>query len=278
MQRKTPTEWAQSLPPSVVAVRARVGSNARKHETVGIVALDGDAAQVASEGFAPIPADDLDDMADQLADLLADAGWPVETPSIRLHAVDADGKQVSTYQHTQPDIGQNGAAPADSNLMLSHAVRDMSQACIRMMDKNTAIVATLGEVIVSREDKIDDMLLTVMESGRAQLDAEQAAYESAVDALLADVRAESAEGEEEDTMRAQAMQMLQGLASRLGMGGGISPEQVAAFVKANPSAVEAMMDDEEITSAVWAAIQRNAAAADDDPDDDDDDGGEDDAA
>lgn len=255
--RKTLHEWIESHDGKYPAYRLRVGSGANP-PTVAIVSTI-DAADKMTRRFKTATvetADDTDDLSGVIEELAADYGYPLENPTLRLHALgEKPGEDGASYtaarQATEaPTVESSSAA----------SIQAMAAALIQAMRVNVKCIDVLTETIAHGEEIRANAIESMLMARAAQNEAEA---ESMASSLLLDL-----EQDQPNPLMTAAANTLENIGPML-MGltnGAAAPPQLDAdtvveLLQSDPRLAEELGSDPRIIDLVMRqALKANARA------------------
>lgn len=258
-QRTTLEDYVESLADTHGAICFRVEVGTRtKRTTEGVIALrshDDAGRKLGREADVAVTwVDDITDFPDEVATVAADAGWPEEHPTCRLHPYDEEGRRLRTWQKTDAGGSTSSSSvpqadPANPALVTAEALQAMAHEMVRAMAEQRRTMGVLTDTIAHREDALATALEDVVSANRRVVDAEAGAIEATYQALM--------DSEEDLGLTEQGVRLLEGLAERLPMlggGGPISKDQLMGAMKSNPEQVKKLFADKEVRAAVAGAL------------------------
>ena len=254
--RRTLHEWIELHGGKFPAYRLRVGSGANP-PTVAVVCTVAAADKLARRfKTATIEtADDVDDLSGVIEELAADHGWPLENPTLRLHALgekpaDDGASYTAPRQRTEaPTVEGSSAA----------SIQAMAAALIQAMRVNVKTIDVLTETIAHGEEIRANAIEQMLHARAAQNEAEA---DSMAASLLLDL-----EQEEPNPLMAAAANTLENIGPMLlGMNGGGGPPQIDAntvvhILESDPELAAELGSDPRIVDLVMRqALKANAQA------------------
>jgi len=199
MRKRTIKSWVDSLPEEAVGIRIRLGSG-RNQPTLSIIALE-------NSGF-----NDQDDAgiifckegerADLIETLALDAGWKIEEPTLRLHAISRSGKPLASWQLTDRGTREK------TNMGSDYSIGALTDGLLSMANQLTKTIDILTESLAHSESSRAHMFEALLEAREDQLTSETHAILAAMDG----------EPEPPDPLKMQAVQAFQTVAQSLAGG------------------------------------------------------------
>lgn len=254
--RRTLHEWIELHGGKFPAYRLRVGSGANP-PTVAIVCTVAAADKLARRfKTATIEtADDTDDLSGVIEELAADYGYPLENPTLRLHALgekpaDDGASYTAPRQRTEaPTVESSSAA----------SIQAMAAALIQAMRVNVKCIDVLTETIAHGEEIRATAIESMLMARAAQNEAEAEAMASS---LLLDL-----EQDEPNPLMTAAANTLENIGPMLlGMtNGGHAPQldadTVVDLLESDPQLAAELGSDPRIIDLVMRqALKANAEA------------------
>lgn len=220
MPKRTIPEYVEGLPRSAAFFRVRVGKG-RDLETVALVALRTVAGAVeeaekrGDEEGVSVEVCERRALADVLAELADDNGWPEDHPTLRIHSYAKAGKEGRSYQRTDktPVRASKGAPPEAA----------LADALVRMVDRVGTIVEVLNHTLENQGQQIVELSNANMELRRTVVEKEADAIDAQLELVMENIKAAS--GGDDET-KAQVRSILGQLASFL-TGGDVQPDPPA---------------------------------------------------
>lgn len=280
------SEWlsdAISAIPPAVAFRVTVGDGPRDHDPVALFGWERVKKESAVAFQAVLPTIPPDELARLIERKAADAGWPDELATIRVVALDAEGKQIGSFARTErvpdddrdddddePRKGKRGPAPTnryDFGAAAMEVVKNSNNALIEMVKAASGHSVAQSNVIGTLSAELGKSL----EAQRAGVDEVGEARAAAFDSMLSNTLAGFA-GEVEqngnDPAWQRAWSTFEGFVARLlGMadggalpGGGLprTPDEWKDFAKKNSAAFRAALTDPATVEAIRSGMDGGA--------------------
>jgi len=207
--------WIDNLTAAAVAVRIRLGSG-RNVPTLSIIALEGSG--FGEQDDASVIFCKESERANLIEDLAIDAGWGMEEPTLRLHAMSITGKPLASWQMTKRD------RPEKVGDGSNYSIAALTDGILSMAGQLTKTIDILTESLAHSESSRAHMFEAMLEAREDQLMSETEALLSALDQ----------EPEPPDPIKMQAVQAFQSVAQTLagGAGGGGGSDFTAEDVRA----------------------------------------------
>ena len=248
-RKQSPTEWLNALPENATHVRVRVGTG-RNLPTVCLVALP-DAETSKAGDFEPIVVGSLDELAQRAESEAMAAGWPEDYPTVRFHAYSESGREMRTFQTSQALTGLGQAAgPGGPEWVV---IGRLTDGLLSMAGECRRTVHILSETLNHRETMMADALESALASRQDAQDAEVQAY-------AAQMVAEEALGEEEDSgLAGQILQQVANAVMSNRIGGPLDASGLRDVFDANPDILNDLVEDEDLIGRVVAAYQARKA-------------------
>jgi len=240
MNRKSIYDYIDGLGERFTGYRIRVGSGGNP-PTVGVVAVDADADRIQSrfksQTVAAVPQEEL---ASAIEEMAADAGWPDENPTLRIHSITCDGKAGPSYANTK--------RTSDGTLEGSSAtsIEALCQTVVRMAQIQTKTIDILTETIAHSKEMEEMSAHRWLEARQDQLAAEA---ESMATSLLAE-----AEQPESTAFQDAALTTLQQVANRLtSPPPTVTVETLIGLLEADPQLAIQLATDPRVVELVTRA-------------------------
>jgi hypothetical protein len=247
-RRKTLTEYLETLPDDTAAVRIRVGDN-NNPPTVAMIALG--AYKSKDNQYAPIYVEDLEELAQAVEGEALEAGWPEESPVLRLHAYTASGGQLPTFSRTAKGVA--GTSPTGGDGPLYAIIGRLVDGHLAFGAEMRRTVDILTETLAHRETMAQEALESALSSRQDAQDAEMQAYAAQ---LAAD---EMGQIESNGPFDGAAGDMLAGLLAKFTGQPEADAEGLADIIDSDPSILDDLVQDEGLMGRVMAAWQKKNA-------------------
>jgi len=244
MNRKTIFDYIDGLGEQFSGYRIRVGSGGNP-PTIGVVAAEEDAARIQkrfkSQTVAAVAQEEL---ASAIEEMAADAGWPDEHPTLRIHSITADGRAGPSYANTKRT--SDGTVEGSS----ATSIEALCQTVVRMAQIQTKTIDILTETIAHSKEMEEMSAHRWLEARQDQLAAEA---ESMATALLAE-----AEQPENTAFQDAALATLQQVATKLSAPPPtVTVETVIGLLEADPGlAIQLATDPRVVELVTRASVNR----------------------
>ena len=252
MNRKTIDDYIDGLGERFAGYRIRVGSGGNP-PTIGVVAAEEDAARIQkrfkSQTVAAVP---FAELASAIEEMAADAGWPDEYPTLRIHSITADGKAGPSYANTKRT--SDGTVEGSS----ATSIDALCQTVVRMAQIQTKTIDILTETIAHSKEMEELSAQRWLEARQDQLEAEA---ETMATALLAE-----AEQPETSAFQDAALTTLQQVATKpTAPPPSVTVENVIGLLEADPHLAIQLAQDPRVIALVTRAtvVKREAQGAPD---------------
>jgi len=183
--------WLSTLSEKVAGIRVEIGNKSTAGSTLGILAIAGRDLQLPESAYVPETVE-ASELATYIEELARGAGWPEETPKMRLYGIDKKGRSITSFQKTEKAAT---IAPGKSDTVI------MFEQMAHMMGRQLAtiekLVATQSQSIESLSDANTHAMSTTIHMIDGMIESrEYAADTAAANAYLETMISETSEPEE----------------------------------------------------------------------------------
>jgi hypothetical protein len=188
---RTFASWLSSLSDKVAGIRVELGTKSQAGSTLGILAVAGRNLQLSDSAYVPEEVE-LAELATYIEELARGAGWPEEIPKMRLYALDAKGRNITSWQKTTK-TSKETTSKTDTVIMFEQ----MADILSRQLSTIEKLVATQSASIDSLSDANSHAMNTTIHMIDGMIESrEYAADTAAANAYLETVMTEQGEAEE----------------------------------------------------------------------------------
>ena len=247
MNRKSIFDYVDGLGERYTGYRIRVGSGGNP-PTIGVVAAEEDADRIQkrfkSQTVSAVP---FAELASAIEEMAADAGWPDEHPTLRIHSLTADNKAGPSYANTKRT--SDGTVEGSSAV----SIEALCQTVVRMANIQTRTIDILTETIAHSKEMEEHAAHRWIEARQDQLDAEA---ETMATSLLAE-----AEQPDNSAFQEAALSTLQGVAAKLTAAPPqFTVENVISLLQSDPQLAIDLASDPRVVELVSRAsiVQKEA--------------------
>lgn len=250
-QKQTPSQWLQKLPDNTCSIRIRCGTG-RSVPTVAVLALEGAKVSDKASEHTPERVGSLEEMVERTEEVLRDAGYPEESPRVRIHAHGSKGGELRSIQYTHT----GGPTPGSSQEPVWTVVRDLTNGLLAACAENRKVVDILSETLAHRESVMAEALEAAMEYRMHMQDAQL--HQAVAEMSIPD------DAPEEDGFSGAATRLLEQVASQMMGGGTVDAATLRDLVNEDPTILDDLVQDDELVGRVFTAYQARRAATPED--------------
>jgi len=188
---RTFASWLSSLTTRTAGIRVELGAKSQAGATLGILAIAGRKLELSESAYMPEEVE-LAELATHIEELARAAGWPDEEPKMRLYALDAKGRNITSWQKTERTTGP-AASKSDTVIMFEQ----MADILSRQLSTIEKLVSTQSASIESLSDANSHAMNTTIHMIDGMIESrEYAADTAAANAYLETVMTDGHEAEE----------------------------------------------------------------------------------